>query len=272
MSSCGCGSIYHIGSGGYKFGGSAVIAWDIREGGISFGGAAGVINPADVYDGYLLACPLNEPEAPYHDYSRTQRDCVSDSSPESSDGVFCLPSLHYTRENGIGQLVSFAKDDHQGNLSFSCWINLDDNYREKAIFTRGYRSNGNECVFSVSTSFINHLVCSIVTDAGSFAVYSDKTLETGRWYHVAAVYDGISIQLFVNGVSNNSLAVTGIPFRMNNDGWIGSRDKGAYLTGNIQEVRLSSEVRDEDWFAMERANYCGSLVVTGGEETVVTAV
>ena len=269
---CGCGSIQHLMSGGFKFGGAATIVVDIIEGGIAFGGSASVFNPDDIFDGYLLACPLNELEAPYHDYSRTERDLVSDESPESSDGVFCLPSLHFTREDGIGQLVSFETDDHQGNLSFSCWIQLEDSFREKAIFTRGYRNNGNECVFSVHTSFINHLVCSIVTDAGNFSVYSDKTMEIGRWYHVATVFNGVSIQLFVNGVSDNSLAVTGIPFRMNNEGFVGSRDRGAYHTGNIQEVRLSSEVRDSDWFFHERKNYCGSLVVVGGEDTVVTAV
>lgn len=272
MSNCGCGSIQHVSSGGFKFGGSAVIVWDQREGGIVFGGSATVQNPNDVFDGYLLACPLNEPEAPYHDYSRTERDLVSESSPESSEGVYCLPSLHFTRENGVGQLVSFVKDDHQGSLSFSCWINLEDTFREKGIFSRGYRNNGNETTFSVSTSFINHLVCSVVTDSGSFAVYSSKTLETGRWYHIAAVYSLDRIQLFVNGIADNQIAVTGIPFRQNNDGFVGSRDRGAYLTGNIQEVRLSSEVKDSAWFKAERKNYCGGLVVTGGEESVVTAV
>lgn len=269
---CGCGSLSEKMNGGMKLGGSAVVEFvRLFDGGMVLGGSATVNNPNDVFDGYLLACPLNEPEAPYHDYSRTERDLVSASSPESAEGVFCLPSLHFTRENGIGQLVSFAKDDHQGSLSFSCWIMLDDNFREKALFSRGNRANGNEAVFSVSTSFINHLVAKIETDKGEFAVYSDKTLETGRWYHVAAVFDGDSLQLFINGVATNGIIVHGIPFRMNNDGYVGSKDRGAYLTGNIQEVRLSSEVLDSNWFKTERKNYCGGLVVVGGEESVVTA-
>lgn len=272
MSNCGCGSIQHVMTGGIKFGGNTVITFDQREGGIEFGGSAVVINPDDIFDGFLMYCPLNESEAPYKDYSRLGRDAASTASPESSEGVFCLPSAHYTMERGVGQLVQFDQDDHVGTLSFSCWINLDDTYREKGIFSRGWRNNGNECVFAISTSWLNHLVATIATDAGSFAVYSDKILETGRWYHIGAVYDGGALQLFINGVENNGVIVHGLPFRQNNEGYIGSRDRGAYLTGNIQEVRLSAEVRDADWFLLEKLSYCGSLVITGGEETAATAV
>lgn len=63
---------------------------------------------------------------------------------------------------------------------------------------------------------------------------------TGRWYHIAAVFDGVNVKIYIDGKMDVSKAAT-VP-TINLTDWrnfyIGLSEGGRFLDGNISEVRV----------------------------------
>ncbi|MBC8385147.1 MAG: carboxypeptidase regulatory-like domain-containing protein [Candidatus Cloacimonetes bacterium] len=90
----------------------------------------------------------------------------------------------------------------------------------------------------------------------NYYVTSNQNFIPEVWYHVAGVYDGSSLKLYVNGVLDNSVSAGGSIGSDNNPVYIGenyeySRDFG----GNIDEVRVwntsLSQTTIENWMYEE---------------------
>ena len=67
---------------------------------------------------------------------------------------------------------------------------------------------------------------------------------TGRWEHVAVVFDGTDRELFVNGVSRGSYATTGGGVTDDGDDplWFGGMDyHGQYFKGSLDDIRIYNE-------------------------------
>lgn len=74
-------------------------------------------------------------------------------------------------------------------------------------------------------------------------VNSTTVFKTDVWYHVASVYDGSSLSIYVNGKLDASVAVGGGSVNLNDDYcdgfWIGrSSVMGRLLDGSVSEVRV----------------------------------
>lgn len=81
-----------------------------------------------------------------------------------------------------------------------------------------------------------------INGGGKFPVTSQATFSTAKWYHVAAVYNGSTISVFVDGVLDNYTdAQSGGIDLTNNwaDGFlIGRSAGGRYLNGYVSEARV----------------------------------
>jgi len=77
----------------------------------------------------------------------------------------------------------------------------------------------------------------------------DNVLQTGRWYHVAGVWDSTNINLYLNGVLLTNANYAGMVMATNSGG-ITLGSSGEYLNGRLDEVRIwnagrtQSEIRD----------------------------
>jgi hypothetical protein len=95
-------------------------------------------------------------------------------------------------------------------------------------------------------------VCFFTGASPGDSVVSSTTLQNGRWYHVAGVYDQSTIALFVNGVLEATRPLSGtIPY----DGsglWLGQDSAGAARwQGTIDEVRISAGARSASTFNLQ---------------------
>ena len=91
---------------------------------------------------------------------------------------------------------------------------------------------------------------SIKTTSHRKYVRSSTSPEQGVWYHIACVYDGESISIYVNGTRENSKSLSGNVVTSSSDINIGRSTKGdRYFNGTIDELRVyiralsSSEIR-----------------------------
>jgi hypothetical protein len=86
-------------------------------------------------------------------------------------------------------------------------------------------------------------------DGATWTLTSSQAAATGAWSHVAAVYEGTALTLYLNGASVGTTAVTAVP-NPNTTGLIGAcRDSSAqptgFFTGDIEEVRVWNRARTD---------------------------
>jgi YVTN family beta-propeller protein len=87
---------------------------------------------------------------------------------------------------------------------------------------------------------------------------SSGSVTAGVWQHVAAVYNGSTMRIYLNGVdTGGSTAKTGDLTVTGRNVRIGGRDTSAlaeYFTGGLDEIRVSSGAHSADWILAEVQN------------------
>ncbi|GLR19591.1 LamG-like jellyroll fold domain-containing protein [Portibacter lacus] len=71
------------------------------------------------------------------------------------------------------------------------------------------------------------------------------TLTADEWYHIAGVYDGTTIQMYINGVLQNSLAAAGNIEVSTSTVQLGGSSSGNNLNGAMDEIRIWSTGRSQ---------------------------
>ena len=79
------------------------------------------------------------------------------------------------------------------------------------------------------------------------------TINDNNWHHVAAVLDGTTKHLYIDGVADGSDAVTTINTNSNNVLFGENEDPNPkrFFSGNLDDVRLTNAVRSAPWLAAE---------------------
>jgi len=105
----------------------------------------------------------------------------------------------------------------------------------------------------------------IISDNGSWkSVDSRPLMKTNKWYHVAGVFDGSSMYLYINGELLQCLNATAIAPSVS-DMYIGeSPFAGRYFAGKIDEVRMWNIARSQNDLKANMA-----LPLTGNESGLV---
>ena len=71
-------------------------------------------------------------------------------------------------------------------------------------------------------------------------VFGNAVLTTGVWHHVAGVFDGSQMRVYVNGTLDASLTSGSGPASGTSTLKIGRNSGGGYFNGLIDEVRVSN--------------------------------
>jgi hypothetical protein len=130
-----------------------------------------------------------------------------------------------------------------GSFSIEFWIKVSSfNTVWQAIMTKGDDSwriarSGSSNNLSFGTSGLSNVDLSSTT-----------SINDGNWHHIACVYDGTTKSIYVNGVLDNSIAVTGtlasssIPVLIGENG----QQTGRYFNGNLDEIRIWNTARTQN--------------------------
>ncbi|MHA1985330.1 MAG: DUF2341 domain-containing protein [Promethearchaeota archaeon] len=223
-------------------------------------------------------------EAVYH-----LDDDFLDSTTHNRDGTN-TGSVDITGKIGDGQ--DFERDRATDNIdigtwsvagtqiTIQTWINLESfDIGDARILSKnsGTSNAGEAHVWMLGTdTFPNRLRGRIKTGTSdssgtSTVVATSGDLSLGTWYLTALIYDGSNIRFVLDGNPVGSFSKSG-SLRVNN--WpivIGNSPSGARnLDGIVDEVKISSTVRSNDWLKTEydNQNDPSSFGSVGTEEIV----
>lgn len=116
------------------------------------------------------------------------------------------------------------------NASLMAWIDLASDFSSNGVIV----GQGN-FLLRVNASRQLQVILNSTT-----LTCTTTTLNTSRWYHVAAVYNGSSLKLYINGSEVASTSVSGSLNANTNPLTIGKQPAGSirYFKGKIDEIRV----------------------------------
>jgi len=135
--------------------------------------------------------------------------------------------------------------------TIEAWI-----YKVSQTTTPAYVTKGHTQAYQL-TEYQNTGRLALKWGSDTETVISDAALPTGEWVHVAGVYDGSKVYLYVNGYEVKNANYTTNAVANNTPVRIGARDDGSYLNGYIDEVHISSIARTPT----EILNHFNSVVI-----------
>lgn len=169
-------------------------------------------------------------------------DYFSESPPQA---------LHVTDDQATIQVNSDQFELPDGPVTLEAWIRPDDLTGYNAIIAKTQSSD--YALFSDEgvPQFDIHLAGKYVT------ARAKDLLPTDRWTHVAGVFDGSQVKIFVDGKLINSVAGSGTRRTNKLPLYLGADPNGSgtptrSFSGKIDEVRLSKSAVYADSFKPER--------------------
>lgn len=190
------------------------------------------------------------------DESAWTQDCststVLDSSSNNYSGLSCPnttgPTTSFTAKyyksgsfDGTNDYVSvpgYSGLDGATAMSVSGWVNFNSAMTEKYIAWRlnqfDVRIGTNDMMFNISTS------------GGGTSLRVTPTVTDSAWHHVAYVYDGTKILMYLDKVLIGSRAVTGTISTGSNELQIGASNGSANFAGTIDEMRIYRRALNEN--------------------------
>lgn len=161
--------------------------------------------------------------------------------------------------NGISDVIEVPNSTSLNltgsQITLECWIFINDITTEGVYGIIGKAGpdigSGYELAIDNNVSSYQNpqLYMWVSASGGARGAYSNTRLMINRWYHVAGVYDGLSIKLYIDGNLDNTINFSeSVPMIGNTEIlYLGRRHPSnnfaRYFPGRIDEVRISNIAR-----------------------------
>ncbi len=223
----------------------------------------------DTSAGFLSVWHFNEnPEQPsYHrDATPYRLRAFEDLSQGPVKGIIGNAQFFDGKEDNI----DLGNPDHltfDGPFTLSLWLNTDwetapkeyqyivDNFKADTISGSNAPGSGFSLLTHVGRSGNNRLQFMIYSEDGTGSAITDLLTGTG-WKHIAAVYSGDDLRIYIDGIQANYFENTpppGPPLRSVQSITLGKREydaEGFNFAGIMDEVRFCGVARSEDWIKL----------------------
>jgi hypothetical protein len=164
---------------------------------------------------------------------------------QSADNVSPVRGNMYVFD-GVDDYIDFANPasfNITNDITIEAWVKMANISGDQKIVTK-FGDIGGDDAYSLQTLngepqfLLNFGPTWVVVGAG-------MTLNVNEWYHVAGVYDGATMKIYVNGVEQNSIARTGAFDVSASTFKIGAWAGAEHWNGSIDEVRLWNTARTQ---------------------------
>ncbi|GAB5539920.1 MAG: hypothetical protein Salg2KO_20230 [Salibacteraceae bacterium] len=184
-------------------------------------------------------------------------------------GLSLSGSLAALAQNGSGQALEFNGSSQFadcGNINLSgsaitlqAWVNVDQFKTTSPFITSliGTEQPGHQAMIRLGDGNLDPEKVQFILLFGSTHVKlnGSQELQTNKWYHIAATYDGSSMKIYINGILDVSNSTSG-SFTSNSTFEIGrGYANSRIIDGEIDEVSVFTEALDQatirDWMCRE---------------------
>ncbi|MEJ2702486.1 MAG: LamG domain-containing protein [Sedimentisphaerales bacterium] len=185
-----------------------------------------------------------------------------DSSPNGNDAAF-QGAPTWVEDGKLGKALRFngssdylaapdsdSLDMHADQLSLMAWINAEALDGARHV-VRKIADTGTGAIYFLRVQATT-LRSDIATTDATLVTQGQKVLPANEWIHVAVIYDGAEVRLYVNGEQDVTLvvaALTGEVTQSNNELRIGRGEPAGYFQGMIDDVRVYNHALTEEELA-----------------------
>ena len=166
-----------------------------------------------------------------HDATLKGAQLASDQRGESNK------AFSFSSGNDIIYVSNEASLNFDDKLTASCWVKLNDVNQESFILSHGSWEER----WKISATPDKKIRGTIKTSSGTRDVDSSAPLLLNQYYHVAMVYTGYSLELYIDGLLDNFAGHTGLINTTSKAITFGRKDENTTnysLNGSLDEVRI----------------------------------
>ncbi len=182
---------------------------------------------------------------------------VGDASNVNDTAISTLIVYSPASTNNAGTRLAFDGTDDQvqvahsgslpssNSLSLSSWVNFTNFTTSRPIISKD--SNATSLSYNLFVNTLGQPVFSVNTSSGLVSLISTTSIPTATWTHVAAVYDGGNMRIYINGDTAGSATQTGAIVNYLNPLYIGrSASNNIFLNGGVDEVKIWNNALTEN--------------------------
>ncbi|RLJ04034.1 MAG: hypothetical protein DRP08_02550, partial [Candidatus Aenigmatarchaeota archaeon] len=161
--------------------------------------------------------------------------------------------------DGINDYIKTANNFLSGpsEITVSGWIKKESGgHTYETALHKGSANTIGSSDYWLGVDISDYLCVTIGGNQVGWAAGKTSTIAVyGTWYHLAAVWDGSDVDVYLDGAFNKTYAL-GSYGDLNADTRIGSSADGTnyMFKGEVDEIRISDSVRSADWIATQYNN------------------
>lgn len=179
------------------------------------------------------------------DYSGSGHAAIPSGTPSWSASGGVNGSGAYSFDSSDGLIVADAADFDVDYVTIAAWVRLDSYVDDQRVVSKEFGTTqpysiytlaiGSDGIASPEEDRIDFRIG--LVGQNRIRVIGSQTIPLGIWTHVAATFDGTSINLYVNGQPDVSVAATGLLRKNDEAVYVGSSQfYGQYFSGSIDDV------------------------------------
>ncbi len=168
--------------------------------------------------------------------------------------------------DGVGDTVLIGTDaalNSADPFTAEFWMNSSDASSGQKLLVDKSHGFGDNTGWFFQTDGVGVLGFGLGNGGAFNGVGGPTNLFDGSWHHIAGTYDGATIEMFVDGVSQGT-AAAGVYNSNTRDIRIGSaRNNGRHFNGQIDELRISNTVLTPSQFLAVPEPTSATIMVLG---------
>ena len=147
--------------------------------------------------------------------------------------------------DGINDYTSIPinSDIQPANITLEAWVNPSSFEDYKGIISMSEWTGGTHAGYLIYVLANGHVVARMTTTSGTVQIASSIPIPLNTWTHIAAVNDGNTMQLYINGIAETSkpagdISYTALVTTTLDFGRFHDSNENKYFNGKIDEVRI----------------------------------
>jgi glucose/arabinose dehydrogenase/PKD repeat protein len=205
----------------------------------------------------------------------TSVDFTGHGNTATLNGALWWPGAKYGNGisfNGSTDFVSAADSNTLdiGNTgTIEAWVKATNLSKWESVIAKGNANDTNAHNYSMEITPANVVECGIGSGANGKTIDSSTSLTSGQFYHLACVWTGTTIQVYINGVAENSSSQTFAPAGNTSPLYIGQYGGGFdRFDGIIDEVHIYNRALSASEIGLDM----NTAITQGQQDTTAPAV